>query len=239
MTTQPDQNECPATILAWIPWYPDGLDAEQSGAVESHAAACRECRRELTLLLGDETDPGAVPDPERVYATVLARIESDNAGSGAAGNAAEPFRRATVRAPRGEPRRLATSTRSGGSWRTFALAASAALALLVGGMVGAFLTRTAEPVYRTASGPADAVSPAGGVVEVVFREHVEMDRITETLRAMGAEITSGPSQLGVYRVELRGQGDGQIGGDVGPSAAAKLLRGDRDGVAIFAEPGRP
>jgi len=240
-TTHADNEACPSAILGWIPWYPDELDAEQRGAVEVHAAGCRECRREIALLRGDEADPAPAPDPERVYAQVLARIESDHGSQRTeleAPIALEPVKRGRIAsertaapgAPRREPRRLLSLGDT--VTRTFALAASLAIALVVGGLGGAWLIgeRTPpEPVYETASASPVTPPTGAGAVEVVFRENVEMTRISEALRAIGAQITSGPSQLGVYRLEL--------GADVDPDAAAKLLRGDRDGVAIFAEPG--
>ncbi len=67
---------CPEAILASIPWYPEGLTAEECGAVEAHAADCRECRAELAFVRGDEEPAIELPDAERVYARVLERISA-------------------------------------------------------------------------------------------------------------------------------------------------------------------
>src|SRR5215831_13501301 len=69
---------CPEAILASIPWYPDGLTPEECGALEAHAADCRACRAELSFLLGDEEPQIDLPDVERVYARVLARISASS-----------------------------------------------------------------------------------------------------------------------------------------------------------------
>jgi hypothetical protein len=69
---------CPEAILTAIPWYPDGLTPEEAGAVEAHAADCRDCRAELAFLRGDEEPTIEIPDPEEVYARVLERIRSSD-----------------------------------------------------------------------------------------------------------------------------------------------------------------
>jgi hypothetical protein len=244
--TASGQKTCPSAILSWIPWYPDELDSEQRGAVESHAASCRECRREIALLRGDEVGGSTAPDPERVYAQVLARIESAEADERGASVAELPREPAGFPGPvlvegggaertsRPDQVERPTAERRDVSW-PLALAASLVAALLVGGAVGAWITSSSEPVYQTASAGVDAgptgVVAAASSLDVVFRDGIGMTRVSETLRAMGAVITSGPTQGGVYRVELRADAD--------PSTAAKLLRGGgQDGVAIFAEPTR-
>src|SRR5215468_11281469 len=79
---------CPEAILASIPWYPDGLTADECGAVEAHAADCRACRAELAFVRGDEEPEIELPDAERVYARVLARISEAGEDTGAAWRAA-------------------------------------------------------------------------------------------------------------------------------------------------------
>jgi hypothetical protein len=238
------QNDCPADVLGWIPWYPDGLEADQRGAVEAHAASCAACRDEIAMLLGDN-DPAEAPDPERVYAQVLARIESVAGGEEDGAPRGATVSRLPLPEPgstRDEPddaeptsrgwRRIAASS----SVRRVALAAGLLLALAVGALIGPpVLTpgpgEEGEPVYETASADAPRVLPEAGsdapVLEVAFRESASAAEITKTLRALGARITSGPSQLGVYRLEL--------GADVDLTAARALLTEDRDGVATFAE----
>src|ERR1700741_854434 len=71
-----EPNSCPEAILASIPWYPDGLTPEECGAVEAHAADCPACRAELSFVRGDEEPEIELPDVERVYTRVLARISA-------------------------------------------------------------------------------------------------------------------------------------------------------------------
>ena len=248
----PPQTRCPADVLGFIPWYPDGLDDAQRGAVEAHAAGCSACREEIAMLQG-LSEPGAAPDPERIYAQVLARMETaapevlrgehdqadDTPGASVSRlplreqdgetEAHAPVLGRPVPAP-ASWRRIASTP----SVRRVALAASLLLALAVGALVGPdVLTRDApEPVYEKASESPPAAAAGGSSLEVVFREDANASQINQTLRALGARITSGPSQLGVYRLEL--------GADVDLTAAKKLLTEDRDGVATFAEkPLRP
>ena len=63
---------------------------------------------------------------------------------------------------------------------------------------------------------------------MVFREDAKAEEIHSALRAVGGQIVAGPTQLGVYRVQLG------TGADL--TAAAQSLRGDELGVATFAEP---
>jgi hypothetical protein len=73
---------------------------------------------------------------------------------------------------------------------------------------------------------APAPGAGGAALDVVFRPDATAERIHAALRAIGGEIVSGPTQLGVYRVRLGPAADA--------SAAAQVLRGE-GGVAAFAE----
>ncbi len=256
----PPQTQCPADVLGFIPWYPDGLDETQRGAVEAHAAGCSDCRDEIAMLQGslglqgsDLAESGEAPDPERIYAQVLARMEAAppdvlrREGGTEDGERAKGAKGASVSqlplrqrsdAP-DEPQAMGWRRVAGASsGKRVALAASLLLALAVGALVGPGVLRRGgepEPVYETASASTSAQEGATkghATLEVVFREDANASQINQTLRALGARVTSGPSQLGVYRLEL--------GADVDLTAAKKLLTEDRDGVATFAEkPLRP
>ena len=202
---------CPEVILASIPWYPDGLTRDECGAVEAHAADCRECRAELAFVRGDEEPAIELPDPERVYARVLDLISGE---SDAALHGFSAARRAVGHAAR---------------------QASLAAGLLVAVCSGMLTTGTiwfvrVAPTYETAAASAPSVDAGGPRLEVVFREDASADQIRARLREVGATVVSGPTQLGVYRLRLA------PGADV--SATIKRLRGEGRGVATFAEPSR-
>jgi len=206
---------CPEDVLAAIAWYPDGLDTERRGVVEAHAADCALCREEISFLRGESgasaSVPAPLPESERVYARVLERIEAYEGRARAAARPAAPVRRTTVWAP-----------------------SRAAAALLAAAFVGAgamwFASRSGVgPVYETAGAAPETVAaaPSEQSLDVVFRPDATAERIHAALRAIGGEIVSGPTQLGVYRVRLAPSADLR--------AAASVLRGDGQGVASFAE----
>ncbi len=198
-----------------IAGYPDGLDPEQRGAVEVHAADCAACREELAFVRGEGVAQAPREESERVYARVIERIE-----------AYEARQRPGAAMPARSDRRMSRPT------------ARAAAALLAAASVGALaalggsrLVAPESSVYRAAgetpevSGAAPAQAPLA--LDVVFRPDATAERIHAALRAIGGEVFSGPTQLGVYRVLLAPTADA--------GAAAKVLRGEGQGVATFAE----
>jgi hypothetical protein len=201
---------CPEAILAAIPWYPDGLTADECGAVEAHAADCRACRAELAFLRGDEEPAIELPDVERVYARVLERITQ-------ADEETTP------------PRRFSTARRVGAAARQASLAAGILVAVLSGTLTtGAIWIVRVAPTYETAA--VSSVDAGGPGVEVVFRQDASADEIRERLRDVGATVVSGPTQFGVYRLRLAP--------GVDMNAAIRRLREEGRGVAAFAEPSR-
>jgi len=219
---------CPPEILDWIAWYPDqGLSEPERGAVEAHAAGCSDCRREIDVLGGRLELPAEV-DAERIFARVLARIESESLS--APRRRVAPSARASLGAPpaAAPPRRVRLAHGTAARW-----AAAAAFALLFAGLgwVAASSRAPGDRVYHTAAEPAAASAPLGAALDLVFRSDASVERINTELRGLGAAIVSGPSQLGRYRIALPAGSD--------PSAAAALLRAEGTGVASFAEPVRP
>src|SRR5437867_1258557 len=142
---------CPEAILASIPWYPDGLTPDECGALEAHAADCRACRAELAFVRGDEEPEIELPDVERVYARVLARISAHSDRD----------------APR-EPR-VSTARRVGEAARQASIAAGLLVAVISGMLTtGAIWVVRVAPTYETAA--VSAGPDAGGPgLEVVFR----------------------------------------------------------------------
>jgi hypothetical protein len=225
------ETSCPEAVLSAIAWYPDALDDEARGLVETHAASCAECREELAFVLGRVEPELPLPDPEQVYAGVLARIERDEAGRERSRVPGAPpgLAPGSGRAPR-RRRRMASS-------RPTVLAAGIALAVLctaIGALGGLLLATSSVPSYETveeiAVGEGVAGPAAGAMLDVVFRADVRAEQVHAALRAIGAQIVSGPTQIGVYQVRLA------EGADV--AAAAKLLEGEGRGVAAFAQPTR-
>jgi hypothetical protein len=200
---------CPEAILASIPWYPDGLTAEECGAVEAHAADCRACRAELAFVRGDEEPAIELPDPERVYARVMDLISGDATGGG-----------------------ISAARRAVGHAARQASLAAGILVAVCSGMLttGAIWFVRVAPTYETAAAGAPSLEAGGARIEVVFREDASADQIRARLREVGATVISGPTQLGVYRLRLA------PGADV--SAVIDRLRGEGRGVATYAEPSR-
>ena len=223
---------CPPEILDWIPWYAeDALAETQRGAVEAHAAQCEECRKELAMLSGGPAPSAAAPDPEPVFARVLARIEAEGMDDA-------PIRVGSHLAPaRARSAPLLRDTRRGGRRSLSRIAAAAALVLSVGA-AGWFANASARLAAAT---PSTARLPhprrprssadSGVQLDVVFRGDAGIERINTDLRALGAVVVAGPSQAGRYRVALPEGSDA--------SAAAAMLRAEGRGVASFAEPLRP
>jgi hypothetical protein len=206
---------CPEDVLMAIAWYPDGLDAELRGIVEAHAADCAACREELAFVRGEGLAPAPREESDRVYARVIERIEAYEAKQRPAA-------------------RVATAP----AVRRAAFPLRAAAALLLAAGVGALVALVAsrglapeESVYRAAGETPEvsAAAPAAApqALDVVFRPDATAERIHAALRAIGGEIVSGPTQLGVYRVHLAPTADA--------NAAAQVLRGEGQGVATFAE----
>jgi anti-sigma factor RsiW len=204
---------CPEAILASIPWYPDGLTAEEAGAVEAHAADCRACRAELAFLRGEEEPTIELPDAERLYARVLERISADSDEE-----STSEWRVTAVR-------------RVGEAARQASLAAGILVAVISGMLTtGAIWVVRVAPGYETAAAGPVSTDAAGPSLEVVFRQDASAEEIGARLRDVGATVISGPSQLGVYRLRLA------PGADVG--AVIGRLREEGRGVAALAEPSR-
>lgn len=94
---QAPRAQCPEQVLAWIPWYADGLLSERErGAVEAHAAVCADCRTELDIVSGAPwaCEGVELPDAERIFDEISARIAAD--GDRSDGAAVIPISRGRV-----------------------------------------------------------------------------------------------------------------------------------------------
>ncbi len=236
---------CPPQILEWIAWYPDGgLSDAQRGAVEVHATHCASCREDLAVLAGRADTDAAPADPDLLFERVLARIEaaavatpSRVAASRPGPNEASPNE--AGRTEVGPARRAPAGRRRIHDWQRHAAIVAAGFALIaVTGALG-WLGRDwmslvgragVEESYRTAAA-REPTAPGGVALDVVFRSEASAEQIQTLLRGLGATITTGPTELGRYRLVLPPGSDAR--------AAAALLRAEESGIASYAEPVRP
>ena len=222
---------CPREVLDWIPWYAEhALTEAQRGAVEAHAAQCEDCRVELAMLSGSPAPSAVAPDPEPVFARVLARIEAEGADDAPVRVGSHLAPAAARRAP------LLRRTHRSARRSLSQIAATAALMLGVGAagwFANSAFAPHADALYSTASDPGTTALADGSPVQldVVFRGDADVERINTDLRALGAVVVSGPSPAGRYRIVLPAGSDA--------SAAIAMLRAKDRGVASFAEPLRP
>lgn len=206
--------DCPPEVLDWIAWYPEGdLPDAVRAAVESHAAECVACRREIDLVRGEAAEvEAALPDADALFARVLARLEQDAAAG-----------RPTARPGHA----LAAPRRGRGATRAPRLAAGLALVLAVAGLGGWLAGRLApDAVYETASAAPEGAAASGPRLQVVFRDDASGGRVAAALRRTGARVVAGPSTAGVFHLALPPDTDAQ--------AAAARLR--QEGVARFVAP---
>ncbi len=210
---------CPPEVLDWIAWYPeDDLPERIRGSIDAHAAQCAECREEIARMQAEEGSASVdVPDPERVFARVRARIQQDDGTT----RVTIPENRTPLRRER--PLRVAS--------RRMAMAASLALALGAG-LVGAGLSTIWQgegDVYYKPASDQDPIGVADVVqLAVVFRPEVPFGRLHEVLNEVGATVVAGPTRGGVMRLHLPKGSD--------PQAVAARLRSGDVSVALFAEP---
>lgn len=229
MTREARHLRCPESVLGWIPWYTEGsLNPRQMGAVEAHASECADCRAELDMISGAPFEIDVdLPDPDRLYAEITARIDADDSG---AASSVIPIDRARSLSDADlerlgrwvdagdEAERLDGA--AGGAdvialpWlRSRSVAAAAAVVLLfAGGLSGALLSSfsrgsgaeagsVSSASYELAAAmPMDAPA-AGPAIDVIFRDATAAVEISSMLRANGLEIVAGPTKLGVYRLQ--------------------------------------
>lgn len=216
------QPGCPPEVLAAIPWYPDDLTPEERGAVDSHAASCLDCRRELEARLADPDDEVAwpAPEPNEVFTRVLAHIELGEAEA-LREWASVPRRKRAVRWLREREVNLPGLATPVSAAR--GLSAAASFGALI---AAAALLFNASP--ERASGPEPAARDVP-YVDVVFRDDATAGTIAALLSQVDGEIVAGPSARGRYQVSLPDEAD--------PEAAAQTLADS--GAVIYAEPSEP
>jgi hypothetical protein len=172
-----------------IPWFVNGrLGAEESVTVEAHLTECARCREECELQ--NQIHDRMRNDAAVAFATEASfrKMEDRLQSSGAA---------------------LKPRATSGSQRVVMALAAALALesvALVAWGAWSWMGNRTEEARYVTLSSDGGAVAPKtnGTLVRVVFAESVALSEVERLLRVTEARVVDGPTERGVYTIELRG-----------------------------------
>ncbi|MEP6503902.1 MAG: zf-HC2 domain-containing protein [Betaproteobacteria bacterium] len=176
-----------------LPWYLTGrLETSEHDAVETHLAACPECRAELeTERQWQLLQPGhdAQADVEDGWARMRARL-----------GAGEPAHAPRVTPPRAPPRR-------GARWLLGARSRAWASPLVLSvGMAAALLfTLRPAPTVVPASGDFHALAAqvdAGATAVVRFRPDATEAQIRLGLNASGARLVDGPTVSDAYVVRL-------------------------------------
>lgn len=204
-------------ICELLPWYANrSLGEKESERVEAHLAVCPRCQeeertcRQTAAAVRSAGESAPSPHPVQLQ-RVLERIEES-----------EREERGRTRWTASIRGRLAASPRP---LRVALVAQAAVILLLVGWLVAR--PGTAPPaVYSTLSDPAAAPVPAVGL-RVMFSPQSTEREMRALLLAVRGQVTSGPSPVGVYTIEIPADGD---------PAAVVLARLRSEPQIAFAEP---
>jgi anti-sigma factor RsiW len=176
-----------ADVDELLPWYANGtLASDEREAVERHLDQCTRCQNELTLLREVASTAreavAAVPAvPDRLSET-FARIDQwERSKAPSLSSRIAAFFDTLLHPP---------SVR-------WALAAQFVVILALGGVM---LLRPGSS-YTTLSGGSTGTA-AGARLTVTFQPAATADAIRAALRAVDANVVSGPSAAGVYVVEV-------------------------------------
>ena len=244
-------------LVAGEPWAFEGIELpDRERLFDEITARIEEADRSAraTVIPISRARGLSVEDMGRIERWVLdpaSELEADaDADADADPEAArEVDREAAGRAPSATPLRSARG-RFGFAGSPLQAAAAALLLLLAGGFGGAYLEQRrglapggsiaegADPAaYQLATAPAESAATTP-MIDVVFSESVSARQLWSTLRSLGVEIVSGPTQLGVYRLRLlpAAAEAGQEPTAADAAAIAARLVAPDSAVAIFAEP---
>ncbi len=224
MARRRETPECPPEVLAAIPWYPDDLSQRERGEVDSHAAECLDCRRELEARMADPDEEASwpAPEPDQVFTRVLAQIEIGEAET----------MREWARAPR-RKRAVRWLREREVHVPGLATPVSAARGLQAAASFGAVIAAAAlffgaSPERQPAPVPTVVHTRELPRIDVVFREELTASAMAAALAGVNGEIVAGPTARGRYQVELPAGAD--------PEIAAQAL--DDSGAVIYAEPAK-
>lgn len=166
-----------------LPWYVTGrLPASESDYVEQHLRECLTCRvglrgeRQLSKLIREQDDVGV--SPERGISELLTRIE-DKRGR--------------------RRRRFPAVPRPSLAYGIASLAAIVAVGAI---LAPSFLERRAEldpGAFETLTDNADLSADR---IDIIFADAMDARAIDAFVRAAGAELVGGPTELGRYTIAL-------------------------------------
>lgn len=129
--------------------------------------------------------------------------------------------------------------------RALAVAAVFVLGLALGGLLDGERPWAASVVgldgaYVSAAATASTAADEAPLIDVVFTQARTMEEVARALRAVGAEIVSGPSSVGRYRVRLDpgrlSASDASAGVSADVAAITARLKAGPDPIALYAEP---
>lgn len=202
-----------AALESVLPWYANGtLDAGESERVRRHLETCERCAQTLGEWRNIEAGVVELDAPWTPPTGHFERMMADLEAAPAAPH--EPANLA-AREPAGVLSRLRSWLGEAGwlsGWQLtpvyarWALAGQTALVLMLAVVLLArapapnepdFVTLTAAPAGADAS---DLQSTKG--VQIVFAEDLRQAQLADLLNGAGAQIVSGPSRLGVYKITL-------------------------------------
>ncbi len=237
-------------LVAGEPWAFEGIELPDRERLfdEITARIEDEGRSERATVIPISRARGlSVEDMGRIERWVLDPASEQDADRLEAEGESAPAEEAPPAARRLDPR--STPPARARAWlgtSPLQAAAAALLLLFAGGLGGAYLEQRrsasagdpADPAaYQLAAAPSEAAAATTPMIDVVFSDSVSARQLWSTLRSLGVEIVSGPTQLGVYRLRLlpsAAEGGEPSAADAA-AIAARLVAPD-SAVAIFAEP---
>jgi hypothetical protein len=178
-----------AKIEAMLPWYVNQtLELRERAEVRAHLVHCGSCRREVALQgrirQHVRSNAQRLPAPADSLVPLMERIEAFEAGQ------LQRWRR-----------RLGRWWRGGALERAL-LAQSAAIVLLAA-LLGWLVLRPEPPAeYHTLGASVQAPTSGLGYVELEPEDSLTVAQVQGLLQQIGGKIVDGPSERGVYIVEI-------------------------------------
>lgn len=176
-------------VAELLPWMVNGtLDNAEEAEVREHVSNCVTCRAQLKLLAeldaAVQQGPSAEVDSFEALDAMRLRLEHDGAAESG---------RARSR-PRPPSRRV--------RWILFAQAAALVFALGLIFFQRANPQQPPQTSFRTLADTSPATAATGPRARVLFSEGATERQIRQLLHQIGGRIVDGPSEMGLYTVEL-------------------------------------